>query len=244
VSDGPMTASNFLLMELRRARSAAGMSQEDLGKVINYSSSLVSAVENGQRPPTREYVASVDKVLKTAGIFERMLSSLVSLDRAPIWLRDWIIFEQEATLIRWFQPLLVPGLLQTEAYARALLEWGGLLEESTAEKSVLSRMERQQVLGKVRPPQFIALVDEGVLRRLVGDHSIMVEQCERLLKAAELPHVSIHVVPAGAGGHAGLAGPFILAKGSDFEAAHLDNSLQAQVIDRGDAVDTLGRNGR
>jgi len=238
VSDGPMTASSFLLAELRRARSAAGMSQEDLGKLINYSSSLVSAVENGQRPLSREYVASVDQALKTAGIFERMLSSL---DRAPVWLRDWIILEQEATLIRWFQPLLVPGLLQTEAYARALIEWGGLLDESVAQKSIASRMERQDVLGKLRPPQFIALIDAGVLQRLVGDRLIMADQCERLVKASELPHVSIQVIPAGAGGHAGLAGPFILAKGADFEAAHLDNSLQAQVIDRGDAVDTLVR---
>ena len=85
----------------------------------------------------------MDRVLNTDGLFERILSSLVSLDRAPIWLRDWIIFEQEATLIRRFQPLLVPGLLQTEACARAVLEWGGLLDESDAEKSVVSRMERQ-----------------------------------------------------------------------------------------------------
>jgi transcriptional regulator with XRE-family HTH domain len=236
-----MSASSFLLGELRRARTAAGLSQEDLGKAINYSASLVSAVENGQRPPTHEYVASVDKRLNTGGLFERMVSELVSLDRAPIWLRDWIIFEREATLIRWFQPLLVPGLLQTEAYARAVLEWGGLLDTSEAEKSVVSRMERQAVLTKPQPPQFIALVDEAVVRRLVGSPSIMVEQCERLLKCAEQPNVSVQVVPASAGGHAGLAGPFILAKSREFEAAHLDNSLQAQVIDRRDAVDTLVR---
>jgi len=180
-------------------------------------------------------------VLNTDGLFERILSSLVSLDRAPIWLRDWIIFEQEATLIRRFQPLLVPGLLQTEAYARAVLEWGGLLDESDAEKSVVSRMERQAVLSKPRPPQFIALVDDGVLRRVVGSPALMVEQRERLLKVADLPHISIQVVPASAGAHAGLSGPFILAKGRDFEAAHLDNSLQAQVIDRRDAVDALVR---
>jgi transcriptional regulator with XRE-family HTH domain len=241
MSEGLMTASTFLLSELRRARSAAGYSQEDLGKVINYSASLVSAVENGNRPPTREYVSSLDRVLENGGLFERMLSSLVSLDRAPVWLRDWIIFEQEATLLRWFQPLLVPGLLQTETYARAILEWGGLLDEAEVEKSVLSRMERQAVLAKPRPPQFIALVDEAVLHRLVGDRATMVDQCERLLESAEMPHVSIHVVPAAAGGHAGLAGPFILAKGRDLEAAHLDNSLRAQVIDRRDAVDTLAR---
>jgi transcriptional regulator with XRE-family HTH domain len=239
VSDGDMSASGFLVSELRRARAAAGFSQEDLGKAINYSSSLVSAVENGQRPPTREYLAGVDKTLGTGGLFERLLHGLVSIDRAPVWLRDWVIFERGATLIRWFQPLLVPGLLQTEAYARAVLEWGGLLDPTAVEKSLASRMERQDILAKPRPPQFVAIVDEGVLHRLVGSPSIMAEQFERLLKAVEQPHVHIHVVPAAAGAHAGLAGAFILAKSREFEAAHLDNSLRAQVVDRRDEIDTL-----
>ena len=238
---GPMTASAFLVIELRRSRSAAGLSQEDLGKAINYSASLVSAVENGQRPPTREYVSAVDRTLGTGGLFERLLAGLVSLDLAPVWLRDWIVFEQEAVLLRWFQPLLVPGLLQTESYARAVLEWGGLLDEPEVERSVASRMDRQAILTRQRPPQFIALIDESVLRRVVGGPSIMVEQCEHLLKCAEHPHVSVHVVPDAAGGHAGLAGPFILAKSPGFEAAHLDNSLRAQVIDQAAGVDTLVR---
>jgi transcriptional regulator with XRE-family HTH domain len=217
------------------------MSQEELGKAINYSSSLVSAVETGQRPPTCEYLAGVDRVLKTGGLFQRLLSELVSVDQAPVWLRDWVIFEREATLIRWFQPLLVPGLLQTEAYARAVLEWGGLLSPAEVERSLGSRMERQSVLEKPMPPQFIAIVDEAVLHRLVGGRELMVDQCERLLASLDRPNVHFHVVPGSAGGHAGLAGPFILAKCRDFEVAHLDNSLRADIVDRHDSVDTLTR---
>ena len=225
-----------MVAELRRARSAAQLSQEDLGKAINYSSSLMSAVENGQRPPTHDYLVGVDRALNTGGLFERLL---VSVDCAPVWLRDWVIFERKATLIRWFQPLLVPGLLQTEAYARAVLEWGGLLSPAEIERSVASRMERQSVLDRSLPPQFIAIVDETVLTRLVGSAAVMAEQCDRLLKALERPHVHLQVVPASAGAHAGLAGPFILAKGRDFEAAHLDNSLEASVVDHRESVDRL-----
>ena len=236
-----MSASSFLVDELRRARAAAGLSQEDLGKAINYSSSLVSAVENGQRPPTRDYLVGVDRALHTGGLFERLLDNVVSLDRAPVWLRDWIIFEREATLLRWFQPLLVPGLLQTEAYARSVLEWGGLLDPAEVEQRVASRMERQAILAKPRPPTVIAIIDEGVLHRLVGTPAVMADQCAHLLASAVLPNVHLHVVPAAAGAHPGLAGPFILGKGHDFEVAHVDNNLHAQIVDRRAAVDTLIR---
>lgn len=239
--ESQVSPSAFLLGELRRARSAAGLSQEEFGKAINYSASLVSAVENGARPPTRDYLVAVDAAFSTGGLFERLLDGLVSVDQAPVWLRDWVIFEREATLIRWFQPLLVPGLLQTEAYARAVLEWGALLPPAEVERSIASRMERQTVLDRSQPPQFVAIVDETVLHRLVGSPAVMVEQCERLMKCVDRPNIHFQIVPASAGAHAGLAGPFILAKGRDFEAAHLDNSLQADVVDRRDAVDKLIR---
>jgi transcriptional regulator with XRE-family HTH domain len=236
-----ISASRFLVRELRQARTAAGLSQEDLGKAVNYSSSLVSAVENGQRPPTMEYLTSVDRALNTGGLFERLLKDLVSIDRAPVWLRDWIIFEREATLLRWFQPLLVPGLLQTEDYARAVLEWGGLLDPSEVERSVVSRMERQEILAKPKPPHFIAIIDEAVLNRFVGSTDIMTAQCEHLTACAERANIYLHVLPSSAGAHAGLAGAFILAKGASYEVAHLDNNLRAVVVDQRDPVDTLIR---
>jgi transcriptional regulator with XRE-family HTH domain len=100
--DELVSPSTFLLGELRRARSSAGLSQEDLGKTINYSGSLVSAVENGQRPPTRDFLVAVDGALQTGGLFERLQSGLASFDQAPVWFRDWLIIEREATLIRWW----------------------------------------------------------------------------------------------------------------------------------------------
>ena len=236
-----ISASGFLVRELRQARTGAGMSQEDLGRAINYSSSLVSAVENGQRPPMTEYLMSVDRALNTGGLFERLLTDLVSIDRAPVWLRDWIVFEREALLLRWFQPLLVPGLLQTEEYARAVLEWGGLLDPGEVERSVASRMERQEILDRPKPPHFIAIIDESVLRRFVGSTEIMAAQCDHLTASAERNNVYLHVLPASAGAHAGLAGAFILAKAPGYEVAHLDNNLRAVVVDQRDPVDTLIR---
>lgn len=241
MSNGEMSASQFLLAELRRARSDAGLSQEDLGKAINYSSSLVSAVENGQRPATRDYLVSVDKTLSAGGLFERLLSNLVSAERTPVWFRDWLVVEREATLIRWFEPTIVPGLLQTEAYAHAIMAGAGLLHADEIEQRVAARMERQAILTSSTAPAFVAVIDENVLRRSVGGAAVMAAQCDCLVKLTAEPHIQIHVVPTGVGAYAGLAGPFILAKGRDFETAHLDSPWQAQIVDRSDAVDSLAR---
>jgi transcriptional regulator with XRE-family HTH domain len=236
-----MSASQFLLAELRRARSDAGLSQEDLGKAINYSSSLVSAVENGQRPATRDYLVSVDKTLSTGGLFERLLSNLVSAERTPVWFRDWLVVEREATLIRWFEPLNVPGLLQTEAYAHAVFTGSGLLTTGEVDQLVSARMERQAILTKPKPPTLIAIIDETVLRRAVGAATVMAAQCEHLLICADQPNIQINIVPTSAGAYAGLAGALTLAKGRDFETANLDLPWQSQIVDRSDAIDSLIR---
>jgi transcriptional regulator with XRE-family HTH domain len=236
-----VSPSAFLLGELRRARTAAGLSQEDLGKAINYSGSLVSAVENGQRPPTRDYLVAVDAALTTGGLFERLSNGLASFERTPVWFRDWLIIEREATLIRWFEPLIVPGLLQTKAYAHAIIAGSGMVDAADVDQRVTTRLERQSLLTAPKPPTVITILDEGVLRRCVGSSAIMAEQCQFLLESTAQPHTQIFVVPSSAGVHAGLGGAFTLARARDFDAAHLDSPLQAQITGRRDDIDSLTR---
>jgi transcriptional regulator with XRE-family HTH domain len=241
MANSRVTTLEFLGGELRRARKESGLSQEELAQRINYSSSLVGMVEIGHRTPSQDFIARVDAELVAGGLFERMLN-LVRADAAPPWLREWISVEKEATLIRWFEPSLIPGLLQTEAYARAVLKGGGMLREAEIEQRVSSRLDRQTVLSGEKPPEFVAVVDEAVLHRRIGEPAVMAEQFEHLLRMTELPHVSLHIVPTEVGMHAGLAGPFILARTSDgAEVAHLDNPLWAQVTDRPEDVDSLQR---
>jgi transcriptional regulator with XRE-family HTH domain len=241
MSDDNLSASAFLLGELKRARVAAGLSQEDLGKAINYSGSMVSAVENGQRPPTGEFLAAADAALGTGGLFERLMSGLADFDQTPVWFRDWLVIEREATLIRWFEPLIVPGLLQTKGYANAIIAGSGVVGAADVDQQVGSRLERQSVLAKPSPPTLIAIVDEEALRRCIGSPAIMAEQCQSLVDSGAQPHVHLHVVPSSAGVHAGLAGAFTLAKARDFDAAHLDSPLRAQITGPRDDIDTLTR---
>ncbi|RGC68257.1 hypothetical protein C5N14_14280 [Micromonospora sp. MW-13] len=105
--------------ELRRLRSGAGLSQEALGERVNYSASLVAAVEQCRRPPREEFTQRCDEALRADGLLVRIRETLVRESLMP-WFREWVTIEQEATALRSFEPLVVPGLLQTEAYARAL----------------------------------------------------------------------------------------------------------------------------
>ncbi|MGW5580943.1 helix-turn-helix domain-containing protein [Micromonospora chokoriensis] len=99
-----ITAAEILLDELRHARTSRGMNQDEFGRFISYSGTPVSAVETATRPPTSEYVAAVDKALKTGGIFARLLERLTALDMAPVWLREWITFEEQAKALRATMP--------------------------------------------------------------------------------------------------------------------------------------------
>ncbi|MEV1328826.1 helix-turn-helix transcriptional regulator [Micromonospora costi] len=241
MGDGPPSTLEFLGGELRRARRDRGLSQEELAQLVNYSSSLIGMVEIGHRTPSQDFVTRVDAALQSGGFFERLLT-LVRADAAPPWLREWISVEAEATLIRWFEPSLIPGLLQTEAYARAVLTGGGMLREAEVEQRVTSRLARQAVLTRENPPEVVFVVDETVLRRRIGEPAVMAEQFAHLLRITELPHVDLLVVPADAGMHAGLAGSFILARTPDGgEVAHLDTPLRAHLSDRSDDVDSLQR---
>ncbi|MEV4823753.1 helix-turn-helix transcriptional regulator [Micromonospora sp. NPDC049274] len=243
MADGQMTAAAFLVAELRRARARRGWSQDELAKAVNYSPSMVSAVELGQQAPTAKYLELVDRALDTGGLFGRMSTELVSLDKAQVWLRGGRAIEKQAKALRWYEPLHVPGLLQTEAYARAVFEAGGLLEPDEVERRLLDRMERQEILYGDRPPKITAVMDEAALRRLVGDRKTMCDQLLHLGRiATEHPRVRILVVPAAAGEHPGLGGPFILAVlMDDAEVAYLDSQIRGQELDRPQDLHRLQR---
>lgn len=158
------------------------------------------------------------------------------------WFRPWAELEQDATGIRSYQPLLVPGLLQTEAYARAVLGTGGLVPLSEVDQVVASRIERQAVLCRDDPPQLVAVIDEVVLRRMVGDRSVMAGQLAHLATLAEWEHVQVRVIPAESPWHTGLAGPFVLGRLPDgTELAYLDNQLRGQVVTDPLDIASLGR---
>lgn len=192
--------------ELRRYRIAAELSQERLGEAINYTGALVGLVETAKRTPTREFAELCDAALETGGALAR-LWPLVNRGHFPSWFRGFVELEATATTIEWFEPQNVPGLLQTEDYARALIQacWS-----ESAEQQVSARMERQRVLDNPTSPLLWTILDEAVLRRPIGGQAVMRGQLKRLAELMETQRVVLQVLPYEAGAHACSDGAMII----------------------------------
>ncbi|GIJ26507.1 transcriptional regulator [Micromonospora qiuiae] len=235
--DIPNPVASFIVGEIRRARGGAGMTQEAFGRGAGFSASHVSAVEGGTRALTLDFIRGADRSLSNGGLFERLAVQL----GAPSWFLPWLDAERGATQLRYFEPNLIPGLLQVEHYARAVLRAVDSLTDDEVEQRVKGRMDRQAILTGDRPPQFVAVLDEAALRH-TGDGlgGIMAQQVAHLIALAELPHVHVHVIPLGSGLHVGLSGPFALARSREgIWVGHLENQLGGDVVDKDDDVATL-----
>jgi transcriptional regulator with XRE-family HTH domain len=223
--------------ELRYYRERAGLSQTELAALVNVSHDVISKIETGERPPAKDFPERLDAVpeLDTRDGLARLWGNLRKglKNRAiPGWFRPWAEVEAEATALRWYEPLLIPGLLQTEDYARAILAAGPGINGDDLEDRVAGRMERQSVLERRDPPHLWCVLDEAVLHRSVGGTKVMRAQLEHLGGLAGHPRTTVQVIPASAGAHAGLLGAFIIADvdGSP-SMVYLETSAEGQDTD-------------
>lgn len=218
--------------ELQRARIAAGLTLTDLGRAMGYHKSQVSRVERGTRAPTEKFAQMCDLAFPgRAGWFLRFYRDSRQWSAMPPWFRNWIEHEQRAVNLRIWQPSSLSGLLQTEAYALALLQtFPGATTEQVSDR-LAARMARQAILTREAPasPMVWFLVDEAALRRLTGTAPVMAGQLGRLLTVAALPNVTVQVVPNVA--HAELTGGFALAESVKGPAAYLETALSGQVFE-------------
>jgi transcriptional regulator with XRE-family HTH domain len=234
---GSSSALGLFAAELRHARAARGLTQEALAEKIAYSPSLVGMIETGRRIPTLDLAVRCDAALETSGVLTRM-HKLVATEAYPSWFRPWVELEKAATSLRTWEPLVVPGLFQTEEYARAVLRAARPFDrDEVIDQLVSARIDRQAILGRDEPPRFWAVLDEGVLTRPVGQAKVMAAQLDRLIAATRDPWVTVQVMPSAAGAHPGLLGPFVVAGfDSSPDVAYLDNALTGQVVERAEDV--------
>jgi transcriptional regulator with XRE-family HTH domain len=227
-------------------RRRAGWTPEQLGARVYLSGSQIRKVEAGTRTPTEDLTKACEAIpeLGCNGALTELfgiLSEHLKRRAYPGWFAGWPDREAQARRLRWFEPLVVPGLLQTERYARAILStrMGATAEE--LDEAVTGRMDRQRVLDRGHPPELWAILDEGVLRRPVGGAEIMREQLARLAEAARRPNVAIQVIPFSAGAHEGLrGGAFIVADFDDAATiAYQDAASSGQILDDAAEVQAL-----
>ncbi len=218
-----------LLRELRRLRDERRMSPEDVAGQLGWHKTKLYRIERGE---SRLILDDLDELLELYGVRSPERESLFKLGK-DAWKRGWwlayrdlyqgesfFVMENDAARISVFAPNLLPGLLQTEEYAReviAALDPQG--QDAEVERQVAVRIERQGILARSKPPELIAVLDEGVLRRAVGDPRVQRDQLSRLVELAERPNVHLRVVPFGAGVYMAQSGQFTIFEFPDPEDA-------------------------
>lgn len=196
-------------------RESKGMSQSELGAAVGYSKSQISAIEQGTRIARRDLIAALDRVLDADGHLNAMADDVAEQKYLPFFV-DFAAWEAGCFSLDVYATVAIPGLLQTEAHARAVI--GARcppLDDEEIERRVQARVDRQALLTR-RPPAVIGFViEEHLLRRPLGGPEVHREQLGWLLECAALRNVSLQVMPMGAEVHAGLDGPLILLTTED-----------------------------
>ncbi|MGH3770189.1 MAG: helix-turn-helix domain-containing protein [Pseudonocardiaceae bacterium] len=236
--------------ELRRLRARSGHSCKTVGDALGISASKISRIETNRIGLQADEVAALLGFYQVAKPLREELLELVRRAGEPGWWQvqgsrlpelwqELIDFERAATAIINYEPLVVPGLLQTADYAGALIAAANpALSEDEVETRVAARTTRQALLGRPRPPQLLVLIEEGVLRRVVGDPGLMRRQVRHLEDAATRSNVTVQVVPTAAGAHAGLGGPFaILEFDRDPTLVYLENRRGSVILDEDEDID-------
>ncbi|MGW2818870.1 helix-turn-helix domain-containing protein [Streptomyces sp. NPDC001415] len=196
----------FLGAELRFAREKAGLTQDELGQPLFVSGSFIGQLEAGTRRMHLEYARQIDEILGTDGFFTRNCVAAAK-SKYPDHFAEAAEAEAVATTIREYAPLLIPGLLQTEAYARAVFRaYQPTATDDVIERLVTARLERAQLLDDPTTPMLWAVLDEAVLRRRVGGSAVMAEALARVAALGLSHRVIVQVLPFDAGAHMALEG--------------------------------------
>ena len=251
---GPAVRRRKLGAELRALRTGAGLTSGEAARLVGWHQSKVSRIETGAsgvKPADVRLLLDVYEVDDSQ--LRELLLVLAGSDEGggrhhwwhayrgvlPPTYRDFISLESQASAMRTLEISVVPGLLQTPEYARAVTRAavGGLDGETDERLDALVevRLARQDVLRADPPLELAAVLDEGVLRREIGGPEVMARQLRRLVEAARLPQVRLQVLPFAAGAHIGITGPFVIfsfSRTSDLDVVVLDHLTSSLYLER------------
>lgn len=246
----PTVRRRRLASELRRLRDAAGLTIDEVGEKLECSASKISRMETGQVGVNPR---DARDIFRLYGLEADELEAYVQLARearkkgwwqaySEVFTGSFVGLESEAASLRTFQALLVPGLLQTEEYVRAVITAirpDGV--ESQIERRVAGRMKRQRLLTEVDPPEYWAVIDESVLHHTVGGPGVMARQLRHLCDISALPNVTLQVVPFSAGAHPGMEGPFLILsfpEQADPDVVYVENTTTGVYLEEESDIHT------
>jgi transcriptional regulator with XRE-family HTH domain len=236
-TESPAVARRRLRLALRKIRDAKGLTQGQVAEALEWSLSKVNRVESGEVT-----ISSTDlrALLAYLGVSDSTMIEQLTADARASRRRGWwdepryrdhltvatlqlLQFEGEASVIRCFQPTLIPGLLQTRAYAEAILTAfsDDLSDHDRAVRLEVRMRRRAQVFDQPDPPPYVLILDESVVLREVGGPMVMAEQLQDTLAAAQRPDIEVHIIPLAKGAHFAMQGGFTLVDLGDEENAVL-----------------------
>ncbi|MFJ4644564.1 Scr1 family TA system antitoxin-like transcriptional regulator [Streptomyces bobili] len=216
---------------VRRLRTAAGLTQAELGQKTHVVSTRITQIERASgAKPTLELARALDAVLGADSLLVD-LWPYVYREAFPDWSRRFMELAERATVVRQYAAHVVPGLLQTEDYAREVLSLDALLDgEDQLEERLTARMGRQERLGSPDRPELWVVLDEAVLRRPIGGRAVMAGQLDQLLTAAAERHITVQVLPFDQGGHEAMGGSLtILTLPDGSEVAYTEGADYGQL---------------
>ncbi|GGX55900.1 transcriptional regulator [Streptomyces minutiscleroticus] len=245
-AEGSADLNQTVGKQLRVLRERAGWTQRELGDRLGYSEDLIASLERGRRTPQPEFLDAADEALAADGLLKATKEAVTRAKararvRHPAWFRDYARLEAGAVEINFFSMVTVPGLLQTEDYARVTFTVRQpLWAEETIEERLAARMSRQEILTNWPPPIVTAVIDEAVLRREIGGRKVQQDQLRHLLEVGRLRSTTLQVLPLGCDENPGVDGPFVLLtpKGKP-QVAYLEVQGTSQLITDAEEVRIL-----
>ncbi|MGK5630608.1 helix-turn-helix domain-containing protein [Streptomyces sp. URMC 123] len=208
------SARHYYGAEMRRLRNGAGMSLAGLGDIVGYSKQHLASIEKAERMIPPDLSAMLDAAFGTDGHFVRLFQ-LARREVHPDQYRRYMDFEAQAVVIEHYATHVIPGLLQTEAYARAFFAYAPDGTPEVIADRMAARMARKERLLSADRPHLWVILDEAVLRRPVGEPEVMREQLEALVPLTDTRTTKVQVLPFSHGGHALMEGPLSLLRLSD-----------------------------
>ncbi|MCX4526385.1 helix-turn-helix domain-containing protein [Streptomyces sp. NBC_01551] len=199
-------------------RKRAGLTQEQLAPLVGYSVQYVGSVEQGRRHPSRRFVDRAEVALDAFGVIEIAARELSRRRGIASWFHRWAELEEEAVTLNTYECRSIPGLLQTERYARTLIEdVPPVPSQEEVEARVSARMERQEILRRTPLTTFSFIIELSVIERQTGGPEVTKELIDHLLECAALPNVDIQIMPTIQPHHSGTGGPFCTLETSEHQ---------------------------
>ncbi|MEV8016588.1 helix-turn-helix transcriptional regulator [Streptomyces sp. NPDC086554] len=228
-SEPPMTW-RYCGNQVKLWRTRAGFTREALAVESGYDYEYVKSMEQGRRKPTLRLLQVADEMCEAHGLL-LAAQDYLKPDRFPSYSKDYAEAESRASALHSYQPLFVPGQLQTEGYMRALLGANcPPLDDETIEARVAGRLQRQERLVRCPTVLFGFVIYEAALHEPVGGRDCMREQLNYLLKMGALRNISVQVLPVGQGAHTGLNGPLVLLETPDHETLAYEEGQSTGVL--------------